>query len=76
MGDIVPIQKHREFVRHTKRSAAGVLRDCRAKHPTDVLVMGYDGDGRFFVQGSPPDPGNALWLMELARKKLVDGGSD
>lgn len=75
MGDIVPIKKHRDFERRVKRSASGVLRDCRARHPTDVLVMGYDAAGRFFVQGEPPDPGLALWLMELARKKLVDGGS-
>lgn len=71
MGDIVPIKKHRDYQRRTRQSAAGVLRDCRARHPTEVLVMGFASDGDFFVQSCPPDPGLALWLMELAKKRLL-----
>jgi hypothetical protein len=74
MADIVPIKAHREYDRQTKRSAAGLLREVRALGPTDVLVMGYGADGNFFVQGSPPDPGNALWLMELAKRRLLGLG--
>jgi hypothetical protein len=73
MADIVPIKAHRAYERKTKQSAAGVLKDCRSMHPTEVLVIGYAADGELFVRGSPPDPGNAFWLMEMARKKLVGG---
>lgn len=71
MADIVPIKRHKDFARQTKRLAAGVLRDCRALHPTEVLCIGYGSDGQLFVQGAPPDPANAIWLMELAKLKLV-----
>lgn len=72
MADIVPIGKHREFYRQTKRSAAGVLRDCRTLQPMEVLVIGVDPHGEVFVQASPCDPGNSLWLMEMAKKMLLD----
>lgn len=71
MADVVPIKDYRGYERKVRQSAAGVLRDCRSRHPTDVLVMGYDAAGQFFVQGAPPDPGQALWLMELAKKTLL-----
>jgi hypothetical protein len=71
MANVVPIGKHREFTRQTKRSAAGVLRDVRALNPTEVLCIGTDANGDLFVQGSPPDPANSMWLMELAKQKLT-----
>lgn len=71
MADIVPIKKHKDYYRQVKRSAAGALRAARAKNPEQVLVIGLDADGDLFVQGSPPDPGNAFWLMEMARLKLT-----
>lgn len=71
MADIVPINGHREYERQTKRNAAGVLRDARACKPSEVLVIGTDADGQLFVSGSPPDPGNAMWLMERAKLRLL-----
>lgn len=72
MADVLPIKGHREFERQTKRSAAGVLRQVRERaRPTEVLVIGLDEDGQLFVQSSPTDPANALWLMELAKQKIT-----
>lgn len=73
MADIVPIKKHREYYRQTKRSAAVVLRDVRALNPTEVLCIGIDAVGELFVQASPCDLGNSMWLMESAKKKLLGG---
>lgn len=73
MGDIVPIAGHRDYYRQTKRGAAGVLSACKKKRATEILVIGADKDGNCFVQGSPPDPANACWLMEMARKILTKG---
>lgn len=70
MADILPIKGHAEFVRSTKRSAAGVLRDVRQMNPSEVLCIGYSAEGNLFVSSSPPDPANAMWLMELAKRKL------
>lgn len=33
--------------------------------------MGFDAGGNFFVQSSPPDPAQAMWLMVLATKRLL-----
>lgn len=71
MADIIPIKHHREYTRETKRSAAGCLRNARERHPVEVLVIGIDADGDFFVTGAPPDPDGALWLMERAKLKLL-----
>lgn len=76
MADIVPIAKHRDYERQTKQSAAGVLRTARARNPTEVLVIGIDAAGDLFASASPPDPGNALWLMELAKLKLLAGDAN
>lgn len=71
MAEVVPIKTHKDFSRQTKRSAAGCLKECRALNPTEVLVIGIDDQGALFVQGSPPDPMNAMWLMERAKKRLL-----
>lgn len=71
MADVVPIATHRDFVRQTKRHAAGVLRDVRAMHPTEILVIGTKPNGDYFVQGAPTDLGNALLLMEMAKHILL-----
>lgn len=71
MADIVPIKRHKEYYRQIKRQAAGVLRDVRAINPVEVLVIAIDTAGDLHVQGSPPDPANAMWLMELAKQKIT-----
>lgn len=73
MAEVIPIKRHKQYVRETKLSAAGCLREVRACRPTEVLCIGYGDDGHLFVRGSPPDPANAMWLMELAKRKLCAG---
>lgn len=72
MSDVVPIKKHRGFYRQQRRTAAGVLRDVRALNPREILVIAIDHDGEIIVQGHPPDPANAMWLMESAKLKLLN----
>lgn len=71
MADVVPIRRHKDYKRHNRRSAAGCLRAARGYNPVEVLVIGVDGDGDCFVQAHPPEPGNAFWLMEMAKAKLL-----
>lgn len=53
------------------RSPDRVLKDNVGLGLTEVLVIGVCADGETVVGGSPPDPANALWLMEMARKRLT-----
>lgn len=39
---------------------------------TDVIVMGYDGDGEFRFFGSSASGPETLWLLELAKRKLLE----
>ena len=71
MADIFPIGKHRAYVRQTKQSAAGCLKDSRARHPTEVVVVGIDEAGQLFCNACPSDPGNALYLIELAKLRIL-----
>lgn len=74
MAEIVPIKGHRAYIRHTKLSAAQALANVKAMKPREVLIIAIDGDGDLIVHGSPPDPGNAMWLMARATKKLTNPG--
>ncbi len=71
MADVVPLANHAEFERQEVRSAVAVLRHSVRHRPTEILVIGIDADGDVFVSGQPPDPANALWLMEMAKIKLL-----
>lgn len=44
-----------------------------------VVVVGYDEDGEFYFASSYAGGPDALWLMEIAKKKLLeisDGGGE
>lgn len=37
-----------------------------------VVVLGYDQDGDFYFASSYADGGDVLWLLEVAKKKLLE----
>lgn len=39
---------------------------------SSVVVMGYDEDGDIYFASSEADGGNVMWLMELAKKRLLE----
>lgn len=71
MADVVPIAGHAAFEHAEVRSAARTLRMAHQRRPVEVLVIGVDQDGELFVGGHPNEPGNAFWLMEMAKKRLT-----
>lgn len=71
MGDIVQITQHKGFDRKVKRTVQGCLKSARALQLVEVLVIGVNRDGDTVVRSPNANPGDALWLMEMARKKLV-----
>ncbi len=36
------------------------------------VVIGYSGDGSFYFASSVADGGTVVWLLELAKKKLLE----
>lgn len=71
MADIVPIKRHKAFVREQKATIARTLRQAKDIGFTEIFIIGFDRDGEIRVQGHPPDPGNAMYLMEMAKQKLT-----
>lgn len=43
---------------------------------TDVLVIGYRDDGSFYFASSVADGGDALWLLELAKRRLFQAAGE
>jgi hypothetical protein len=39
----------------------------------EVVVIGYTKDGDYYLASSEPDGGRIIWLLELAKKKLLEG---
>ena len=38
----------------------------------DVVILGYDSEGEFYFSSSIPDGPNINWLMDLAKKRLLE----
>ena len=38
----------------------------------DVLIIGWDKQGELYFASSKGDGGHCLWLMELAKKQLLE----
>lgn len=70
MADIIAIKdRPGAFTRRRRNSVKRVLNQARGL--TEVLVIGFNGDGDIHVRGCPNDGGAAFLLMELAKKKLL-----
>lgn len=40
-----------------------------------VIVMGWDNDGEIYFASSAADGGDAMWLMEWAKKALLEAST-
>lgn len=49
-----------------------VLNKALEHELTSVVVLGWDKDGQVFFASSQADGGNVMWLMEWAKKALLD----
>lgn len=55
-----------------------ILDGAQAAALQGAVVVGYDDDGEFYFASSYADGADALWLLELAKLKLlrIGGGED
>lgn len=38
-----------------------------------VVVIGFDNDGEFYGASSIADGGSVMWLMEVCKRKMLEG---
>lgn len=49
-----------------------VLDGAKGSCTDGVLVIGFDDDGEFYFASSIADGGTVIWLLEQAKKKLLE----
>lgn len=42
------------------------------RQPNDLILLGYANDGEFFANFSSMSKAQALWLLERAKKHIMD----
>lgn len=48
-----------------------VLNGALTDGMSEVVVIGYDTEGKFYFSASEPDGPSVLWLLEKAKKNLL-----
>lgn len=57
-----------------KSNPDAVLHGALEEGLSDVIIIGWDKDGNRFYSSSLCDGFQALWLLELTKKKLLEVG--
>jgi hypothetical protein len=52
--------------------AEKVLQGATEAEMQDIMIIGYDKDGQEYFASSFSDGGKALWMMERAKRRLMD----
>lgn len=55
-------------------AAIGLLTKAVNVGLTGVLVLGYNDKGEVYTDTNLDDGGDVLWLLEVCKQKLLDGG--
>lgn len=72
MGDVIPLGNITRLDLPTDR----VLDAVRGKCSNGVVVLGWDDDDSFYFASSLADGGTVMWLLEMAKKRLLEVGED
>lgn len=70
MADIVPIRSTQKIVDRANKTRVRRVLNV-AKGFTEVLVIGLNSDSEIDVRGHLNSPENAIWLIEMAKLKLL-----
>lgn len=49
-----------------------VLDACKGHCSEGVVILGFDDDGEFYFASSLADGGTVIWLLESAKKGLLE----
>jgi tryptophanyl-tRNA synthetase len=70
MGEVVePV-----FVTKLDLPAERILRKATENNLSEAIVIGLDQDGNLYFASSNADGADVLWLIELAKKRLLEIG--
>jgi hypothetical protein len=69
MTSVVSIKEHDEYEGHRRSVAAAIWKAKRLK-PKQIVIVGIDENGHFFVAGHPNNISEMLFLMEMGKRKL------
>jgi hypothetical protein len=56
--------------------AERVLKGALEAGVTDAVICGWDAEGAFYFASNKADGAEVLWLLELAKKFLLEEGAD
>jgi hypothetical protein len=68
MAEIIPLGNITKLDRPTDV----VLDQCKGHCSEGVVVMGFDDEGDFYFASSIADGGSVIWLLEQAKKRLLE----
>lgn len=57
------------------RQPTRVLAQAAGAKLDSCLVIGYDDDGSFYFSSSVADGADALWMIKVAEKHLLEAGT-
>ena len=72
MGDVISLGNITRLDIPTDR----VLDEAKGSCADGVVIMGFDDDGEVYFASSIADGATVLWLIEHAKKKLLEVGED
>jgi hypothetical protein len=72
MGEVVEL----DVLTHLDLPVDRILKAALEKGLAEVVIIGFDDDGEFYFAASKADGGDVLWLLELAKKKLLEVGDN
>ncbi len=52
-----------------------LLRKALEANVSNVVIIGYDPDGDLYFSASDAECGSILWLIEMAKKTLIDSAT-
>jgi len=57
-----------------ERPHEAVMSQAAAAGVRELIIIGWDRDGNFWSETTLKDGGDALWLLEEAKRKLMEAG--
>jgi hypothetical protein len=72
MGKVIPLGNISRLDLPTER----VLETAKGHCTDGVVVLGFDDDGEFYFSSSIADGSSVIWLLEMAKKKLLEIGDE
>ena len=72
-GDNIISMAEHGLVSRVDLPAERILKPALDADLEDAIVIGHRKDGSLYFAGTMADGGEVLWLMELAKRRLMEG---